>query len=310
MTTFLSSRTQEAILGLLNPWWFLSVSLSFLPQTFRQILSSPSPLRILLSPSRFQDAWFGNFWTFAGPRVRDGASERVLPLLDGRTSGGKVTDTPTGMGVGGTVIEIGAGSGLWVGLFSDRHLPLGEGEGKSETATARKIITHVYGVEPNTAHHPALRKAVADAGLEGVYEIVPVGIEDLSLSSFSAGVNERKKKWDGNIEPESVDCIVSILCLCSIPDPETHIRELYGLLRPGGRWFVYEHVRAEFSWYMTAYQRFINVFWPRMIGGCQLCRPTGTTLREAGSWSNIDIGHPAAEQWWSSLPHILGVFTK
>lgn len=247
------ARTSEAFLGLLNPWLFMSISASFIPQTLRHILAS-NPLlesvRILLSPSLFREAWFGQFWDFAGPNVRDNASRNVIPLLDGRTSRGKVTDLPMGPGVGGTVIEIGAGSGLWVEIFSDRHLPSEE-----RRDTARTKITRVYGVEPNTAHHPALRRAVVKAGLEDIYEIVPVGIEDLCASSFKEGAAEKKKKWDGNIEPESVDCIVSILCLCSIPDPERHIRELYGLLRPGGRWYAYEHVRIEYSWYMALYQR-------------------------------------------------------
>ncbi|KAH8163711.1 hypothetical protein CIB48_g4536 [Xylaria polymorpha] len=248
------------------------------------------------------------------------AKPRVLPLLDGRTSRGVETETPTGPGVGGVVIEIGAGSGLWVDVFSDRYLAAERGN------SARSKITRVYGVEPNPAQHPALRQAVEDAGLQDVYEIVPVGIEDLSSAKG------RQKKWDGNIEPESVDCIVSVLCLCSIPDPERHIRELYGFLRPGGRWYVYEHVKCEYSWYMRLYQRksgspidvigtpalltfiraigILNLAWPHLIGGCELCRQTGKTLREAGSWTTIDIGQPPDEQWFGTVPHILGVFTK
>ncbi|RYC55036.1 hypothetical protein CHU98_g11171 [Xylaria longipes] len=166
-------------------------------------------------------------------------------------------------------------------------------------------VTRVYGVEPNPAQHPALRQAVKDAGLEDVYEVVPVGIEDLSSSGEG-----KTKKWDGNIEPGSVDCIVSVLCLCSIPDPERHIPELYRLLRPGGRWYVYEHVKIEHHWYMRFYQRFLNLIWPHFIGGCELCRRTENTLREAGPWASIDIGQPPPVMWYHSLPHILGVLTK
>ncbi|KAI0864341.1 S-adenosyl-L-methionine-dependent methyltransferase [Xylaria cubensis] len=304
MSTSLLTRTKEAFWGLLDPWLFLQLSASFIPQTTRQIFSThpfSSGLSILLSPSRFRDLWFGHFWAFAGPQVREGAGPRVLPLLDGRTSRGVVTDSPTGPGVGGVVLEVGAGSGLWVEVFSDRYLaPDASGGG-----TGRTKITRVYGVEPNSAQHPALRRAVEDAGLQDVYEIVPVGIEDLSSSGEG-----KTKKWDGNIEPESVDCIVSVLCLCSIPDPERHIRELYSLLRPGGRWYVYEHVLVEYSWYMRLYQRFLNLVWPHFIGGCKMCRQTEKTLREAGPWAKIDLGQPPAEMWYHCLPHILGVLTK
>ncbi|KAG4218079.1 hypothetical protein PC116_g33441, partial [Phytophthora cactorum] len=168
------------------------------------------------------------------------------------------------------------------------------------SAAVDGVITRVYGVEPNRDQHPALRRAIAKAGLEDVYRIVPVGIEDLDDAT----------KWDGRVEKGSVDCIVSILCLCSIPDPEKNIGELYQYLKKGGRWYVYEHVRCEHSWYMRAYQGLLNLFWPHMIGGCQLNRQTEKTLREAGPWEKIDVGQPPIEPWYQVVPHILGVFTK
>ncbi|KAI0537233.1 S-adenosyl-L-methionine-dependent methyltransferase [Xylaria digitata] len=318
MSTSLLTRTTEAFWGLVGPWLFLSISASFVPKTIKHIFRTHgflSGLRVLLSPSRFREAWFGQFWAVVGPNVRDSASDKVLPLLDGRTSQGRVVEKPTGPGVGGVVIEIGAATGLYVEVFSDRHLYEDDSAGakkqrgpnglQKRANTARSKITRVYGVEPNAAHHAALRRSVEAAGLKDVYEVVPVGIEDLSSSS-----GDGKKKWEGNIEPGSVDCIVSVLCLCSIPDPERHIRELYELLRPGGRWYVYEHVKIESSWYMQLYQRFINIAWQQAIGGCQLCRPTEKTLREAGPWTNIDVGRMPDEQWFHCVPHILGVFTK
>ncbi|KAI1178123.1 S-adenosyl-L-methionine-dependent methyltransferase [Nemania sp. FL0916] len=336
-------RTYTVLLSLIDPWLFLSVSLRFIPQTISHILSTLPPLTalhtLLLSPSRFREAWFGQFWAYAGPRIRENAGPRVvLPLLDGRVTGGKVVEgKAVNKGVGGVVLEIGAAQGLWVNVFSDRYLyedgdvmgaavagdqkSVSEGARKGEGRTkrpntARTPVTHVYGVEPNPSHHAALRQAIVAAGLEDVYEIVPVGIEDLSSSpafpspTTSNGGKSKNKKWDGNISPGSVDCIVSVLCLCSIPDPEQHIRELYALLRPGGRWYCFEHVRNDYNWFMRLYQRFVNLAWPHLIGGCQLCRPTEKTLREAGPWTSIDVGHPDDELWHHTVPHILGVFTK
>ncbi|KAI0472760.1 S-adenosyl-L-methionine-dependent methyltransferase [Xylariaceae sp. FL0804] len=166
--------------------------------------------------------------------------------------------------------------------------------------SARTRVERVYGVEPNAEHHPMLRQRIKAAGLEDRYTIVPVGIEDL----------DQPGGWDGCVTKGSVDCIMSVLCLCSIPDPERNVRALYGLLRPGGRWYVHEHVRAHYSWYMRAYQRFINIFWPYCLGGCLLCRPTEQTLREAGPWSKIDVGQPPEECWYTFLPHVTGVFIK
>ncbi|KAI1875196.1 hypothetical protein JX265_004254 [Neoarthrinium moseri] len=293
----------ELFWSLIDPWHFMALSASWLPHTVISLLRDRN-FRVLLSPSALQDAWFGHFWGWAGPNVKMSAEARVIPLLEGRTSGGQVVAAPTGPGIGGVCIETGAGSGFWVDIFSDRHLKpaaaAGDGS-KAASGGARKKVTRVYGVEPNPGQHASLRRKIAEAGLDGVYEIVPVGIEALGQPSA---------KWDGRVEKESVDCIVSILCLCSIPDPQHNLRELYGYLKKGGRWYVYEHVRTDVNWGMRAYQAFINLFWPQFLGGCQLCRPTEQYLREAGPWAKIDVGQPADEPWHHSVPHVLGVFTK
>ncbi|KUI61741.1 Methyltransferase-like protein 7B [Cytospora mali] len=281
---------------LLDPWLFMAQSLSRLPQTILHLHSSGTLLTALLHPSRLQSAWFGTFWATAGPSVRDTASARVIPLLEGSVANGQVVvasdndDAVEKPGISGTVLEVGPGTGMWLPLFSRLHL------------SGRARITRIYGVEPNTDVHAALGLSVAAAGLEDTYEIVPLGVEDLAGS--------------GRVARESVDCIVSILCLCGIPDPEFNIREMYGYLKPGGRWFVYEHVRCgsegmrECGLFMKVYQRFLNIIWPHFLGGCQLCRNTPKMLREAGPWTKIDLGQPESEPWYHPLPHILGTLTK
>lgn len=148
---------------------------------------------------------------------------RVIPLLEGRVHGGHVLSPPSrdttnhGNGVHGVVLEVGPGTGLWASVFA--HPSLAQG------------ISKIYGVEPNVAHHAELRQRIAAAGLGEKYEVVPCGIEDLAAS--------------GRVEKGSVDCVMSVMCLCSIPEPEKHVKELFGYLKEGGRWFVYEHVRCE-----------------------------------------------------------------
>lgn len=190
-------------------------SLTYLPPTIISLLVT-GQISTILSPSRLQSAWFGSFWSAASPGVRETGEVRVIPLLEGRVKQGKVLSESSDKGLCGTVLEVGPGTGNWVSLFANTHLP----------------ITKIYGVEPNSDIHDELRQKVLAAGLgNDMYEIVPLGIEDLASS--------------GRVAQESVDCIVSIMCLCSIPEPEKNIRELFGYLKPGGRWFVYEHVRCE-----------------------------------------------------------------
>ena len=59
---------------------------------------------------------------------------------------------------------------------------------------------------------------------------MPLGIEDLAAS--------------GTVALQSVDCVVTVMCLCSIPEPRRNMAQLYGYLKPGGRWYVYEHVKC------------------------------------------------------------------
>lgn len=224
--------------SLLHPFHFMAIALSYLPSTLLTALST-GDLSTLLSPTRLRAAWFGRFWAVVGPLVRANAEAKVIPLLQGRVTHG-VIPSPTSADssqphphpyphppVSGTVLEIGPGSGMWTSLFTPDHLP---------------AIRKVYGIEPNTGVHGLLAAQVSAAGLQETYEIVPVGIESLAAS--------------GRVARESVDCIVTVMCLCSIPEPRRNMAQLYGYLKPGGRWYVYEHVKCfrEQGWGMRLYQ--------------------------------------------------------
>ncbi|KAK1963941.1 methyltransferase domain-containing protein [Colletotrichum sublineola] len=292
------SEISQLFWAIVGPWTYMSYSAYYLPPTVLGLIRS-GDFATLLSLSRLRNAWFSAFWGWAGPQIRAGNWNRMLALLEGRVTGGSAVEDPVHPPVGGIVLEIGPASGLWVSLFSKG----GEKPGASQSGLRRRVaegVSKVYGVEPSTDVHPALRKRVQEAGLEGTYEIVPTGIE--SLSDPTA--------WNGKIEKGSVDCIVSILCLCSIPEPDKNIPELYSYLKKGGRWYLFEHVQASRSWPIRLYQRFVNLFWPRALNGCQLCRDTEKTLRSAGPWADIDVSQPSDEPWCRVVPHIFGICTK
>lgn len=214
---------------LLRPWALMSVSFFYLILTTLHLLLKRD-LPTLLSWDRFNDAWFGNFWTWMGPRSKVDAERWVAPLLQGRVQNGEIFDE--GKPIEGVVMEVGAGSGMWTQIFADVVR-------KSETMG--KGVRKIYGVEPNTISAKALRQRVAEVGLEKTYEVLPVGIEDLQR--------------EADIQPGSVDVLVTVHCLCSIPEPEKNVRMLYQYLKPGGRWYVYEHVRAEGDGLVPVFQR-------------------------------------------------------
>lgn len=55
---------------------------------------------------------------------------------------------------------------------------------------------------------------------------------------------------------------------------------------------------------------FINLFWPQIVNGCTLRRPTEKWLREVGPWSDIDLVQPPDEPWYHLVPHVYGTLIK
>ena len=111
-------------------------------------------------------------------------------------------------------------------------LELGPGIGNQLPRYDVGKIRKVYGVEPNQALHGSLREKIKACGLADVYEIVPCGIEDV-------GELERH-----GVEFNSIDTVLSIQVLCSVPDIEKILRRLYALMKPGGQFVMYEHVKS------------------------------------------------------------------
>ncbi len=106
-------------------------------------------------------------------------------------------------------------------------------------------MSRIYGVEPNRDHHEKLSQRIKEAGLEDIYVIVPVGVEDLGTWKGDGDVKLKKGE---------VDSVFTVLVLCSIPEPKRMIRELYGYLKEGGKWIVFEHVVVKEAGLIAMYQ--------------------------------------------------------
>ncbi|KAH8591226.1 S-adenosyl-L-methionine-dependent methyltransferase [Bisporella sp. PMI_857] len=246
---------------LLDPLIFLLISATYIPRTIIFLLTSLN-FSTLLSPKKFQEAWFARFWAVYGPLSRDGATENAAPWIKRAH---------------GVVLEVGSGNGEWIHVYD------------------KTKVTKIYGVEPNREHHAALKRKIIDAGLEDIYVIIPVGIEHLG------------ERWVGL---GSVDSIVTIQCLCSIPTPKTMISLLYKYLKAGGQWIVYEHVMTHEGGWVAKYQALVDIIWPTFLGGCSITRDSEKWLRAAGSWSEVELKQPSAEPYYKVIPHVMGVLKK
>lgn len=113
-------------------------------------------------------------------------------------------------------------------------LDLGAGSGNQLHRLNPSRLSHVYGIESNHAFVPALTEKIQELRLEKLYTPVVARIEDAQEALTQLGVL-----------PGTVDCILSIQVLCSIPNLERSIKDLHHLLKPGGELIFWEHQQNE-----------------------------------------------------------------
>jgi len=132
--------------------------------------------------------------------------------------------------VDGEILEIGVGTGLNL-----PHYP----------PHVRKIVT----ADPNLGMNKRLQRRIDETGIE---------VDKKIISSESLPFDEA-----------SFDCVVSTLTLCSIPDVQQAMSELYRVLKPGGRIHFLEHGHSPDA-KVAKWQRRLN-WLQRIIGdGCTL----------------------------------------
>jgi ubiquinone/menaquinone biosynthesis C-methylase UbiE len=145
-------------------------------------------------------------------------------------------------GLAGEVLEIGFGSGLNV-----PHYPA--------------AVKRVRAVDPATLGRKLAAQRVAAS---------PVPVEYVGLDGQKLPV-----------ETSSVDHVLTTWTLCTIPDVERALSEVYRVLRPGGTLHFVEHGRSPDT-KVAAWQDRLNPVQRRVAGGCHLNRPIGRLVAGSG----------------------------
>jgi SAM-dependent methyltransferase len=202
----------------------------------------------------------------------------------------------------GVVLDIGPGSGTQMPYFVQ--------------PAAKENVSAYYGAEPCVGLHAELRRQTVTRGLEDKYHILSCTADKKELVDAL-----RREGVQVNDDQGVFDTMVCIRVLCSVPNPEKTISDLYSLLRPGGQMLVVEHVINPFTLFggkkegsliarclQTVYS-FLG--WSFLLGDCHLDRDTETYLRKAaerdGGWGSLELERNFA---WATLPYIAGVLVK
>ncbi len=164
-------------------------------------------------------------------------------------------------GLSGRVLEVGAGTGTNFAFYPD-------------------AVEQVVAIEPERRLVGLAREAAATAP-------VPVEVTNRTVESFSAD--------------EPFDAVVCSLVLCSVGEPDSVLRQVLSLLKPGGELRYMEHMAS--TGIRGRLQQFVDVttLWPRLAGNCHAHRHTEQSIRAAG----FEIDRTRTEQTlpaWVPLP--------
>ena len=168
------------------------------------------------------------------------------------------------------MLELGAGDGR-----SFEHYPGG--------------VEHVLAVEPD---------AVARLAAEGRARTAGVAVDVVEGVAVPLPAADR-----------SVDAVVIMGVLCSVPDPDASLAEFRRVLVAGGELLFWEHVRSRNPVFRALQRSCDRLFWTRSLGGCETTRDTGAAIRRAGfDLVRLERGfHSSSLLTVTSAPYVLGV---
>ena len=143
----------------------------------------------------------------------------------------------------GLVLEVGMGSAINMEFYDTDKVKM------------------VYGLEPSAGMR---RKAQSNLAKS------PVTVEWLDLPGEKIPLDD-----------ESVDTVLLTFTLCTIPDWNTALKQMFRVLKPGGELLFLEHGESPDEG-IRKWQNRITPGWKKLAGGCHLNRNIAQLIRDAG----------------------------
>ncbi|PPR01765.1 hypothetical protein CVT24_001805 [Panaeolus cyanescens] len=244
---------------------------AFIP-TLKSVLLNPL---LLFRPGQLSRIFMANVWVKFGSGLDEGIREIKRGLIEANAYG--------------VVLDIGAGHG-----HTARYLN-------------QARVTRYVALEPNKLMHSEIRARANEAGFfesDGRLIILGCGAED--TTTILKALDEPNARTptspvgDRRQQSGRADTIISVLTLCTVPEPEKTIAGLArDVLKSGGQLLYYEHVkspREDVVWW----QKFWTPIWSMAFDGCKLDRPTDRwimKLRGEGVDGSGDVEGSMWREW-------------
>ena len=172
-------------------------------------------------------------------------------------------------GAKGNVLEIGFGTGLNLPFYAEE---------------VRSITT----IDPNPGMSRIAERNIAESGMEVRRELA--GAEAMPMAD------------------ETFDTVVCTWTLCSIPEVEKALQEIWRVLKPKGEFRFVEHGLADDA-KVRGWQNRITPYWKRFSDGCHLNRNMRELIQDNRYELNLDTFYmPKAPRWAGFMYE--GVATK
>jgi len=274
------ATTLDCVKDYLFPVPFITISVFYFALAFLK-----HPLLPLTNFESFKEKAFAGLWLQFGAAFAEQTPLEISTLLSQSK---------------GVILDVGPGSGEQLHRFS-----------------RPENITAIYGVEPGVTLHDKLRESARKVGLGDKYHVIAAtaDLDSILPGLVKAGLlkSNQVSSSPSAEDLQLFDEIVCIRVLCGVPDLRSSVADLYGLLKPGGRFIVCEHVLNSKSAPANLAQRFwMMVGWKKLMGGCELMRDTLQTLLEVakekdGGFAKVEMKQVDEH---SMATHIVGVLTK
>lgn len=179
-------------------------------------------------------------------------SRYILPGLIQWACSGKSSDAKREM-----LVPLARGNVLEIGIGSGNNLPFYDGS----------KVEHLTAIDP----------------LEELWERRSVDLSQLPFEvEYIRGTAEHIPAGDA-----TYDTVVTTFTLCSVDDIHGTLKEIYRVLKPGGKLLYSEHGKSPDRG-TEHWQNLINPLWKRVSGGCNLNRDI-PAIMESNGFKTDDI---------------------